>query len=248
MKKTFLSVMAAAAIAAVGLAACSSQSSTSTDTSSAAPSDTSGAMASDTSAGMASPAAMATGMYAGMKTGPDHGMPEGNDGGDGPSFTGAPDLQAAISLVTAGGAPGNFSLAKALTALAGPTVTSAEVAKLTKQYGKARVASFITVQNFAVNDAVKIATAAKVKFPSPTLKGATLAKRVVTLGLVDGTYYEGVQLDHLVTNKIHEAVMDDIDKKYGTMADANYHAIADQAHYDLAHALGVTSVKLAAFH
>lgn len=182
-----------------------------------------------------------------MMTGPDHGMPEGNKG-EGPTYTGAPDLQATISLVTAGGTPGNFSIVKALAALAGPTVANAEVAKLTKQYGAAKVGSFVTVQNFAVNDAVKIATAAKVKFPTASLTGATLAKRVVGLGLSNGTYYEGTQLDHLVTHAIHEHVMNDIDAKFGVSADANYHLIANQAHYDLAHALGVTSVKLAAFH
>ena len=178
----------------------------------------------------------------------DHGMPAGKAGGDGVIYTGAPDLQAAISLVTAGGAPGHFSIVKALTAMAGATTANAEVAKLTKQYGSAKVASFVTVQNFAVNDAVKVATAAGVKFPSPMLHGAALAKRVVGLGLINGTYYEGTQLDHLVTHGIHERVMADIDQKYGTEADGNYHRIADQAHYDLAQALGVTSVQLAAYH
>jgi hypothetical protein len=181
-------------------------------------------------------------------TGPDHGMPEGTAGGDGVSYTGAPDLQAAISLVTAGGAPGHFSLVKALTALAGAKTANAEVAKLTKQYGQAKVASFVAVQNFAVNDAVAVATKAGVKFPAPTVHGTALAVRVVKLGLVDGTYYEGVQLDHLVTNKIHETVMGHIDGKFGVAADANYHRIANQAHYDLAQALGAKTVKLAAFH
>jgi len=178
----------------------------------------------------------------------DHGMPPGKMGGDGVDYLGAPDLQAAISLVTAGGAPGHFSIVTALTALAGAKTANAEVAKLTKQYGAAKVGSFVAVQNFAVNDAVAIATKAGVKFPSPMLHGAALAKRVVTLGLVGGTYYEGTQLDHLVTHQIHEAVMGDIDKKFGAAADANYHRIADQAHYDLAQALGATSVKLAAYH
>jgi hypothetical protein len=181
-------------------------------------------------------------------TGPDHGMPVGTAGGDGVTYTGAPDLQAAISLVTAGGAPGSFSIVTALTNLAGATTANAEVAKLTKQYGKAAVDSFVTVQNYAVDDAVAKATAAGVKFPSPTLQGAALAKRVVTLGLIGGTYYEGTQLDHLVSYKIHDMVMDDIDQKFGTAADANYHRIADQAHYDLAQALGVTTVKLAVYH
>jgi hypothetical protein len=183
-----------------------------------------------------------------MMTGPDHGMPAGKMGGDGVPYVGKPDLQAAISLVTAGGEVGHFSVVQAITAMAGPAVAKAEVAKLIKQYGAAKATSFITVQNFAVNDAVAIATKAGVKFPAPMLKGAVLAKRVVGLGLIDGTYYEGTQLDHLVTNAIHQKVMDDIDAKFGVPADASYHLVANQAHYDLAQALGVTSVKLAPFH
>jgi hypothetical protein len=183
-----------------------------------------------------------------MMTGPDHGMPIGKAGGDGVPYVGAPDLQGAISLVTAGGEPGHFSVVAAITSMAGAKVASAEVAKLTKQYGAAKTNSFVAVQNFAVNDAVAIATKAGVKFPRPMVKGTALAKRVVMLGVVDGTYYEGTQLDHLVTNAIHMQVMNDIDKKFGVAADANYHLVANQAHYDLAQALGATSVKLAPFH
>lgn len=201
-------------------------------------------------------------MHAGMKSpmmhksmsgmssmsGMEHGMPTGTAGADGIPYTGKPDLDAAISLVTAGGTPGHFSISKALVSLAGSKIASAEVTKLTGQYGKARFTRFVTVQNYAVDDAVHIAQNAGVKFPTPTLHGKTLAATVVKLGLENGTYYEGVQLDHLVTHAIHEHVMDDIDKKYGKAADANYHRIADQAHYDLAHALGMTNVKLASYH
>ena len=189
-----------------------------------------------------------SGIYAGLPSGPDHGMPEGTAGGDGPSYMGAPDVQAAISLVTAGGAPGHFSIAAALTSLAGPKLANAEIAKLSKQYGKARFDAYVAGQNYAVNDAVSKLIAAGVKFPKPTMHGTALAKKVVMLGLFDGTYYEGYALDHLITHKVHEAVMNDVDAKFGKAADANYHAISDQAHYDLAQALGATSVKLAAYH
>ena len=191
---------------------------------------------------------MASPMAGSMGMSMEHGFPKGTAGPDGIPFTGSPDLQTTVSLVTAGGPIGEFSISKAITAMAGEKVATAEVAKLTKQYGEADFASFVAVQNFAVNDAVKRATAAGVKFPKPELTGAVLAKKVVGYGLIDGTYYEGTQLDHLVTHAIHEAVMDDIDAKFGLKADANYHRIADQAHYDLAQALGVTSVKLAAYH
>ncbi len=180
--------------------------------------------------------------------GMEHGMPEGTMGADGVAYTGAPDLQGAVSLVVAGGPIGHFSITKAIAALAGAPTANAEVAKLTKQYGAAKVTSFVTVQNFAVDDAVKVATAAGVKFPAPAVKGGALALRVTKAGLINGTYYEGVMLDHLVSHKVHEIVMVDIDNKFGAAADGNYHRIADQAHVDLAHALGVNTVKLAAYH
>ena len=217
-----------------------------------------GSMATSMPGSMATPGAMGGDSMKGSMKGssmkgamggtPDHGMPNGLMGGDGKDYTGAPDLQGAISLVTAGGAPGHFSLVAALTSLVGAATTKAEVAKLIKQYGAEKATAFITVQNFAVNDAVKKALAAGVKFPKPMVHGKALAVRVVKLGLVNGAYYEGVQLDHLVTHAIHESVMDDIDTKFGTEADGNYHRIANQAHYDLAQALGATTVKLAAYH
>ncbi len=195
------------------------------------------------------PAAMAASAML-PAVGNDHGMPDGMMGlaGEGPDYTGDPDLQATISLVTAGGAPGSFSIVQALSNLAGADVAKAEVAKLTAQYGSVAVNSFVIVQNYAINDAVKIATDKGIKFPTPTLTGKGLAVRVVSVGLVKNTYYEGTQLDHLVSHPIHEQVMVDIDKAFGTVADANYHKIANQAHYDLAQALGVKTVQLAAFH
>ena len=100
------------------------------------------------------PSSMSGSMMSGHMT-MEHGFPVGLAGPDGIAYTGTPDLQAAVSLVVAGGPIGNFSVVKAISAMAGPATANAEVAKLTKQYGKANVASFVVVQNFAVNDAVK---------------------------------------------------------------------------------------------
>jgi len=177
----------------------------------------------------------------------EHGMPPG---GDGYAFTGKPDLAATISLVKAGGGPTNFSIATALTALVGPELTTAEVNKLTKQYGKAAVGNFITVQNFAVTQSAATAIAAGVKFPDANISGKTLAARLVGLGVPGnrGAFLTGTMLDHLVTHGIHESTMAAIDAKYGPKLDANYHQISNQAFYDLAQALGAKTVKLAAFH
>ena len=189
----------------------------------------------------------AAGMMGGMTT-MRHGMPMGQMGADGIPYMGPPNLRIASSLVYAGGSPQKFSIVTALRNLAGKKVANDELLKLTRQYGPGKIASFVKVQNFAVDQAVRDAVAAGITLPAPTLQGKALAVAVTKVGLQGGTYYEGVMLDHLVSNKIHVAVMQAIDAQYGTKADANYHRIADQAHYDLAQALGATSVQLAAYH
>ena len=84
-----------------------------------------------------------------------HGMPPGQMGADGVPYLGAPDLLAASSLVAAGGAAQHFSIVAALRSLAGTKTANAEVLKLTRQYGPGKVASFVKVQNFAVDEAVR---------------------------------------------------------------------------------------------
>jgi hypothetical protein len=167
----------------------------------------------------------------------------------GSSYEGKPALAVTASLVQAGGGAAKYSTAAALTSMIGKKLTDAEVAKLTKQYGKAKVASWLQVGDFAVKDSLQIATKAGVKLPAPTLKGKALASALVMAGLEkDNTFNVELTLDKAVTHAIHEKVMDDIDRKFGGTADANYHKISNQAFYDLAQALGVKKVKLNKFH
>jgi hypothetical protein len=167
----------------------------------------------------------------------------------GPSYGGAPALVVTASLIEAGGGVEKFSIAKALTAMVGEKLVTAEVEKLTRQYGAEKVKIWLEVFDFAVRDAARIATEAGVKLPKPEIKGMKLAETLVKAGLdKDGTFYTEFLLDKAVTNAIHHQVMDNIDKKYGTEADGIYHQITNQAMYDLAQALGVKKVKLASFH
>ncbi len=121
LKRTLTTAAAAAfVLAASGLAGAQSTMGT-------APASPAGAMAS------ATPGAMSSGMSGDSMSGHsmsghsmgtmsasmEHGFPTGTAGPDGTAYTGAPDLQTAISLVTAGGPVGHFSLVKALTAMAG---------------------------------------------------------------------------------------------------------------------------------
>lgn len=169
----------------------------------------------------------------------------------GPCYMGAPALTVTASLVSAGTSRygGKWSSVRALKSMVGGKMADAEVGKLTKQYGKANVASWVKVHDFVVNDALAIATKAGVKLPKPNLKGKALATTLVTAGLdKDGTFYIEYLLDKAVTHGIHEQVMTDIDKKFSPEADANYHKVTNQAMYDLAQALGAKSVKLADYH
>ena len=178
---------------------------------------------------------------------PMHGLPVG---GDGPTYVKSPDLPTTAALAQAGGGAANFSIATALTAMVGPDITNKEVAKLTDQYGKKSVADWITVFNFVVQDGAATATSAGVTLPAPdpALQGKALASALVRDGIGDSTFWTGTMLDHLVSHAVHLSVMDHIDKKFGAAMDGNYHRITDQAMYDLAIALGASTVHLASFH
>jgi hypothetical protein len=169
----------------------------------------------------------------------------------GPVYNGAPALAVTASLVAAGGGADNYSTATALTNMVGAATVKAEVEKLTKQYGADKVSLWLKTFDFAVDDSLKIATAAGVKLPAPTLKGKDLAVALVKAGTApDGTFQIELLLDKAVSHKIHVQVMNDIDAdpSLGKAADLNYHTISNQAFYDLAQALGDTSVKLAPLH
>ena len=143
--------------------------------------------------------AQTTGSMSGMMGPPSpmHGLPIG---GDGPSYTGAPDLDTTAALVGAGGGAANFSIAQAITAMVGPDLTNKEVAKLTQQYGKKSVGDWITVFNFVVQNGAQVATAAGVTFPTPpaSLQGHALAAALVKDGAGNGTFWTVTIVDHLV--------------------------------------------------
>jgi|SRR5579871_3944505 len=195
-------------------------------------------------------AALALTLTAGPRVEAQHNMDKMDMGRyGGPIYSGDPALEVTAALVKAGGGPGHFSVAKAMTAMVGAKLVKAEVEKLTKQYGEEKVTSFLKVQDFAVEDALQIATKAGVKLPRPTLSGKKLAETLLMAGMdKEGTFYIEFLLDKAVTHKIHEAVMDDIDARFGGDADVNYHTISNQLWFDVGQALGNKTVKLAELH
>lgn len=165
----------------------------------------------------------------------------------GPIYHGAPALQVTAALVKAGGGPEHFSFPNALVSMLGQKTVDAEVAKLTKQYGKKNVDNFLSGMTFAVNDGLKRATEAGVKLPEAPadLTGTKLAKTLVQAGTApDGTFWAGYLFDHALSHKIHNQVMADIDVKSGHAADGNHtHYMLNQAMFDVSQALGMKDVK-----
>ncbi|NNM98761.1 MAG: hypothetical protein HKL91_03050 [Candidatus Eremiobacteraeota bacterium] len=152
------------------------------------------------------------------------------------SYVGAPKLAVTLSMILAGGGPARFQTTRLLGVLAG-SKTKAEVAKLTKEYGKASVVSFLTVFNYVVDDALKIVKQEHVALPSSPnpspSNGKALAAALYHLGVTNGGFDVEYMLDGLVSHPIHVRVMNDIDLKYGRPADANYHKVLQTAMTDL---------------
>jgi hypothetical protein len=152
-------------------------------------------------------------------------------------YTGAPALPVTLSMIVAGGGPSDYKTTTLLKTLTGSKF-DAEVAKLTNQYSKEKVGSFIDVFDFVVADSLKIVKEKNVALPStpnPDPKnGEALAGALWGAGQTGDGFNVEVMLDRAVSHPIHVQVMDDIDKKFGIAADANYHAILTTAMKDLA--------------
>lgn len=240
--RVLVGISLAAGIAAT-LAACTGSSSNGTSTATEAPTTAAGG-GSMAGGSMAAPRDMGKDTVVGGKMMSRYG---------GPIYSGAPALTVTAALVAAGGGAEYYSTAKALTSMLGKATVDAEVKKLSAQYGAANVTQWLKTFDFAVGDALKIATAKGVKLPAadPKMTGKALATTLAKAGTApDGTFQIEFLLDKAVSHPIHVQVMDDIDANaaYGKKADLQYHEISNQAFYDVAQALGATSIKLSPLH
>ncbi len=156
-------------------------------------------------------------------------------------YTGAPALSVTLSMVIAGGGPSHFQTTTLIGVLAGPKA-GPEVASLTKKFGATKVGNFVKVFNFIVADTLKIVAAKHIalpKTPNPSPKdGKALASALWGAGQTGHSFNVEVLLDRAVSHGIHDQVMNDIDAKYGIAADADYHAVLNQAMHDLASVYG----------
>ena len=159
-------------------------------------------------------------------------------------YTGAPALPVTLSMVIAGGGPSDFSTVTLVKALAGDKA-GPEVAPLQQKFGDAKVANFVKVFAFVVNDSLRIVKAKGIALPSTPnpspSDGKALSAALWGAGQTPNGFNVEVMLDRAVSHPIHVEVMNDIDAKYGVAADADYHAVLNQAMHDLASVYGLSS-------
>jgi hypothetical protein len=152
-------------------------------------------------------------------------------------YTGQPALPVTLSMIVAGGGPSNFHTIALVKTLAGAK-TDAEVAALKAKFGDTKVGNFLKVFDFVVADALKIVKAKNIALPAKPMpdpsNGQALAGALWAAGQTGNGFNVEVLLDRAVSHPIHDQIMDDIDAKYGIAADADYHAVLNQAMHDLA--------------
>ena len=157
-------------------------------------------------------------------------------------YTGAPALPVTLSMIVAGGGPDKFSTLTLVKTLAGDK-TEAEVASLKAKFGDEKIGNFVKVFDFVVSQSLYDVSSAKValpKTPNPDPKdGKALATALWGAGQTGDGFNVEVMLDRAVSHPIHDSVMTAIDKKYGIAADADYHAVLNQAMHDLASVYGL---------
>jgi len=169
----------------------------------------------------------------------------------GEAYTGSPSLGTTAALVQAGGGAKAFRIQAALVSMLGRETVDAEVTRLTEQYGKQAVKDWLDGLDLAVADGLERATEAGVALPDAPadLTGAALARALVEAGTgPDGTFWSGRLFDVLLSHGIHSQVMKDANAARSAAFDTNLHKVTNQALFDVAQALGMEDVKLAALH
>jgi hypothetical protein len=153
-------------------------------------------------------------------------------------YLGRPDLPLTAAVVAAGGGPKHFNSLALLSVLTGPE-DAVEVSRLTRRFGKVRVAAFAATFDRAVDDALVTATKAGVSLPKPPAylaDGGHLAAALILAGTMgNGRFDVGYMLEHLVSRKIHVAIMHqlDADPNVGHQRNADFHSMLTALMMDL---------------
>jgi hypothetical protein len=151
-------------------------------------------------------------------------------------YYGAPDLALTSSMIAAGGGPAHFSSQKLFLFVAGPSANT-EAASLTKRYGAKNVQQFFVTFDSFVDRAVGIVEQKHIALPPPDHEnGEHLARSLYAAGVMpDGRYDVGYMIEHLLSRKMHVALMQEVnaDPAIGPQQNAEFHIILTSAMQDL---------------
>jgi hypothetical protein len=153
-------------------------------------------------------------------------------------YLGRPDLSLTAAVVAAGGGARHFNALALLAKLTGPE-DIVEVARLTRRFGKVRVATFAATFDRAIDDALVTAAKAAVSLPRPPAylaDGGHLSAALIVAGTMrDGRFDVGYMLEHLVSRNIHVAIMHQLNANtdVGHQRNADFHIILTALMMDL---------------
>jgi hypothetical protein len=160
------------------------------------------------------------------------------------SYHGSPDLALVVALVEAGGGPHRFDSRRLLSALTGGR-PKAEVMRLKRHYGKARVDAFMQTLTFSMTDLLQLFALNHLALPqTPRVSpkdGRALVWAVYHDGIMlNGKYDCGYMMEHLMTHPIHVALMHDVEvqRGFGPRHNANFHELLTRVIVDLKNAYG----------
>ncbi|MDQ2872414.1 MAG: hypothetical protein M3R35_04720 [Candidatus Eremiobacteraeota bacterium] len=149
-------------------------------------------------------------------------------------YHGTPDLALTSALVQAGGGPAHFHGGQFFGVLLGPH--SSDMHAFAVRFGPARTARFARTLTYAIDDSLRVATAAGVTLPAPSQRvatdGALLCAGLARDGtLADGRFDVGYMIEHLVSRPVHVAIMHDINANpaYGPRTNADFHVMLTAA-------------------
>jgi hypothetical protein len=168
---------------------------------------------------------------------------------NGPAYAGQPNLPVAVSFIDAGGGAGGFSSVRALSSVVGPSALQSELQKLASEYGPGARDRFVKLFDFAINDAWMRAGTHDLHMPPPNGEGGRmLGVALIRTGTApNGQFWSGYFFDHLLSQRVSNDVMSDLDARYGPGSAAQFLRMANQFFYDLSQHLG-TAVALAPVH
>lgn len=145
------------------------------------------------------------------------------------------DLGLASSLIATGGGAGSFSTIRAFDRMVGPDTTLSLENRLATAEGQGNANQFVSMFDYAINDAWRLAGVNNVSMPSATENGGVgLAQQLVQAGTVNnGTFSGSIFFQNLFGSTIASEIMADLNQHFGPGSSVQFDRMSGQFFHDL---------------